>query len=97
MVDTNVTTPVGLLVDGTHQPLYLVGTASEHHVEVNYHFVNSRNVLAIAADTENAYFPPYASSMGVIVENCTNLLVHGSDYNWFGRSDQLMNVTGIPM
>ena len=57
---------------------------------------NSRNVLAVATDTENAYFPPYASSStGVIVENCTNLLVHGSDYNnWFGSSEQLVSVTG---
>ena len=96
MAETNVSTPVGLLVNGTSQPLFLVGTAFEHHVEVNYHFANSANVLAVAADTENAYFPPYASSsMGLLVENCSNVLVHGADYNnWFGRSEQLVRVTG---
>ena len=96
MGETNVTTRVGLLVNGTHQPLFLVGTAFEHHVEVNYHFANSANVLAVAADQESAYFPPWASSsMGCIIENCSNLLVHGSDFNnWFGKSEQLVRVTG---
>jgi len=95
MVETNVTNPVGLLVEETQQPLFLVGTAFEHHIEVDYHFKRARNVLAIATDTESPYFPPFASSsMAVLVQNCTELLIFGSDYNnWFGRSESLVNVT----
>ncbi|PVG03211.1 putative glucan 1,3-beta-glucosidase [Serendipita vermifera] len=46
----------GILVEGKN--VWLIGTASEHHVLYQYRFVNAQNVYAGLIQTETPYFQP---------------------------------------
>jgi hypothetical protein len=84
-----------LLVESS-RPLWLLGTAFEHHTVVDYHFRSASNVLAIATQTENPYWEPVASeSRAVIIENSSNIQMYGALYcNWFGHVSTLVNASG---
>ncbi|KAJ7074276.1 glycoside hydrolase family 55 protein [Mycena amicta] len=43
-------------------PVWLIGTASEHHVLYQYQFVNARNHYIGLMQTETPYFQPYAAT-----------------------------------
>ncbi|KAJ7653050.1 pectate lyase superfamily protein-domain-containing protein [Mycena rosella] len=53
----NVFSARGVLVESTG-PVWLVGTASEHHVIYQYAFNNARNIYAGLMQTETPYFQP---------------------------------------
>ncbi|KAJ7739000.1 pectate lyase superfamily protein-domain-containing protein [Mycena metata] len=48
----------GILVESATGPVWLVGTASEHHVIYQYAFNNAQNIYAGLIQTETAYFQP---------------------------------------
>ncbi|KAF8072070.1 exo-beta-1,3-glucanase [Lyophyllum atratum] len=48
----------GIFIDNTDQPVWLVGTASEHHALYQYSIVGSRNVYAGMIQTETPYYQP---------------------------------------
>ncbi|KAJ7177187.1 glycoside hydrolase family 55 protein [Mycena filopes] len=48
----------GVLVESASGPVWLVGTASEHHVIYQYAFLNAQNVYAGLIQTETPYFQP---------------------------------------
>ena len=97
MVETHIMSPVGLVLVESTGPLWLLGTAFEHHTNVNYHFRGASNVIAAGMQTENPYLKPYAdSSAAVVVENTTNTLLFGALYcNWFGSVTSLINYSAV--
>uniref|UniRef100_A0A0W0EZ54 Putative glycoside hydrolase family 55 protein n=1 Tax=Moniliophthora roreri TaxID=221103 RepID=A0A0W0EZ54_MONRR len=48
----------GILIDNTQGPVWLVGTASEHHVMYQYSVVDSYNVYGGLIQTETPYYQP---------------------------------------
>ncbi|KAJ7079288.1 pectin lyase fold/virulence factor [Mycena belliarum] len=48
----------GVLVESKKGPVWLVGTASEHHVIYQYAFKNAQNIYAGLIQTETPYFQP---------------------------------------
>ncbi|KAJ6462236.1 glycoside hydrolase family 55 protein [Mycena sanguinolenta] len=48
----------GILVESATGPVWLVGTASEHHVIYQYAFNNAQNIYAGLIQTETPYFQP---------------------------------------
>ncbi|OJD35686.1 glycoside hydrolase family 55 protein [Diplodia corticola] len=48
----------GLLVESTAGPVWLVGTAVEHHAKYQYQFRGAANVFAGQIQTETAYYQP---------------------------------------
>ncbi|KAJ7821382.1 hypothetical protein B0H14DRAFT_2831454 [Mycena olivaceomarginata] len=54
----NVFSGRGILVESALGPVWLVGTASEHHVIYQYAFNNAQNVWAGLIQTETPYFQP---------------------------------------
>ncbi|KAJ7832076.1 glycoside hydrolase family 55 protein [Mycena olivaceomarginata] len=48
----------GILVESASGPVWLIGTASEHHVIYQYAFYNTENVYAGLIQTETPYFQP---------------------------------------
>jgi hypothetical protein len=48
----------GILSESTNGPIWMVGTASEHHVLYQYNIVNSKNVYMGLIQTETPYFQP---------------------------------------
>ncbi|KAF7311921.1 Glucan 1,3-beta-glucosidase [Mycena indigotica] len=48
----------GILVESARGPVWLVGTASEHHVIYQYAFHNAQNIYAGLIQTETPYFQP---------------------------------------
>ena len=48
----------GLLDESTTGPVWLVGTAVEHHVKYEYQFVDTQDVFAGQIQTETAYYQP---------------------------------------
>ncbi|KAJ6522087.1 glycoside hydrolase family 55 protein [Mycena vulgaris] len=48
----------GILVESARGPVWLVGTASEHHVIYQYAFNNAQNIYAGLIQTETPYFQP---------------------------------------
>ncbi|KAJ7017019.1 pectate lyase superfamily protein-domain-containing protein [Mycena alexandri] len=48
----------GILSESSAGPVWLVGTASEHHVLYQYSFLNSQNIYAGLIQTETPYFQP---------------------------------------
>ncbi|KAG8900468.1 hypothetical protein FRC00_012760 [Tulasnella sp. 408] len=48
----------GIVSESANGPVWLVGTASEHHAIVQYSFVNSKNVYAGLIQTETPYYQP---------------------------------------
>ncbi|KAJ7737441.1 glycoside hydrolase family 55 protein [Mycena maculata] len=48
----------GILSESISGPVWLVGTASEHHVLYQYSFLNTQNVYAGLIQTETPYFQP---------------------------------------
>ncbi|KAJ7079293.1 exo-beta-1,3-glucanase [Mycena belliarum] len=54
----NVFSGRGVLVESTNGPVWLVGTASEHHVIYQYSIKNAKNVYAGLIQTETPYFQP---------------------------------------
>lgn len=79
---TNIYNGRGLLVE-SQGPVWLWGTASEHHQLYNYQFNNARDIFMGAIQTETAYmqsapnalnggFPPIASLGDPMFDDCTN-------------------------
>ncbi|KAJ7913682.1 exo-beta-1,3-glucanase [Mycena leptocephala] len=54
----NVFSGRGILVESARGPVWLVGTASEHHVIYQYAFNNAQNIYAGLIQTETPYFQP---------------------------------------
>ncbi|KAJ7480885.1 exo-beta-1,3-glucanase [Mycena latifolia] len=54
----NVFSGRGVLVESAKGPVWLVGTASEHHVIYQYAFNNAQNVYAGLIQTETPYYQP---------------------------------------
>ncbi|KAJ7053167.1 pectate lyase superfamily protein-domain-containing protein [Mycena amicta] len=54
----NVFSGRGILVESAQGPVWLVGTASEHHVIYQYAFNNAQNIYAGLIQTETPYFQP---------------------------------------
>ncbi|KAJ7061666.1 glycoside hydrolase family 55 protein [Mycena amicta] len=54
----NVFSGRGILVESAFGPVWLVGTASEHHVIYQYAFNNAQNIYAGLIQTETPYFQP---------------------------------------
>ncbi|KAJ7059263.1 pectate lyase superfamily protein-domain-containing protein [Mycena amicta] len=54
----NVFSGRGILVESAKGPVWLVGTASEHHVIYQYAFNNAQNIYAGLIQTETPYFQP---------------------------------------
>jgi len=50
----------GFLIEGTN--IWMVGTASEHHLIYQYRFCGAQNVYAGLIQTETPYFQPYPSA-----------------------------------
>jgi glucan 1,3-beta-glucosidase len=48
----------GILSESTNGPVWMIGTASEHHAIVQYSFVSSKNVYAGLIQTETPYYQP---------------------------------------
>ncbi|KAF7342223.1 Glucan 1,3-beta-glucosidase [Mycena venus] len=48
----------GVLIESARGPVWLVGTASEHHVIYQYAFHNTQNIYAGLIQTETPYFQP---------------------------------------
>lgn len=48
----------GLLDESTNGPVWMVGTAVEHHTKYQYTFVNTKNVYAGQIQTETPYYQP---------------------------------------
>ncbi|KAJ7919716.1 putative exo-beta-1,3-glucanase [Mycena leptocephala] len=48
----------GILVESARGPVWLVGTASEHHVIYQYAFNNAQNIYTGLIQTETPYFQP---------------------------------------
>ncbi|KAG9023218.1 hypothetical protein FS837_005907 [Tulasnella sp. UAMH 9824] len=48
----------GIVSESVSGPIWLIGTASEHHAIVQYSFVNSKNVYADLIQTETPYYQP---------------------------------------
>ncbi|GLB40558.1 putative glycoside hydrolase family 55 protein [Lyophyllum shimeji] len=48
----------GIFIDNTPEPVWLVGTASEHHTLYQYSIVGSQNVYAGMIQTETPYYQP---------------------------------------
>ncbi|KAF7368568.1 Glucan 1,3-beta-glucosidase [Mycena venus] len=48
----------GILSESSVGPVWLVGTASEHHVLFQYSFLNAQNIYAGMIQTETPYFQP---------------------------------------
>jgi len=57
----NVYNTRGLLVQ-SQGPMWLYGTAMEHHVLYNYNFVNAKTVFMGAIQTETPYYQPSANT-----------------------------------
>ncbi|KAI0129504.1 pectate lyase superfamily protein-domain-containing protein [Xylariales sp. AK1849] len=48
----------GLYIESTAGPVWLVGTAAEHHVLYNYQFADTKNIFASELQTETPYYQP---------------------------------------
>jgi hypothetical protein len=48
----------GILSESKRGPIWLVGTASEHHTMYQYQFLNSKNIYASIIQTESPYYQP---------------------------------------
>ncbi|EJU01870.1 exo-beta-1-3-glucanase [Dacryopinax primogenitus] len=48
----------GLLSESSNGPVWLIGTASEHHTMYQYNIANSQNVYGGLMQTETAYYQP---------------------------------------
>ncbi|KAI1881109.1 hypothetical protein JX265_001349 [Neoarthrinium moseri] len=53
----------GLYIESTNGPVWLVGTAVEHHVLYNYQFANTKNIFASELQTETPYFMPTPNAL----------------------------------
>ncbi|KAH8666364.1 pectate lyase superfamily protein-domain-containing protein [Xylariales sp. PMI_506] len=61
----------GLLVESTNGPVWLYGTAVEHHALYQYQFVNAKNVFASELQTETPYYQPTPNAEAVFTPNTT--------------------------
>ncbi|ORY62667.1 pectate lyase superfamily protein-domain-containing protein [Pseudomassariella vexata] len=68
----------GLLDESTAGPLWLIGTASEHHVLYNYQFVNTKNIFAAQLQTETPYYQPTPNAL---VPFTVNSALHDPDFS----------------
>ncbi|POS78851.1 exo-beta-1,3-glucanase [Diaporthe helianthi] len=66
---TNIYAGRGLLIESTAGPVWLVGTAVEHHTLYNYQFSNTRNIYASQLQTETPYFQPTPNSLSPFAPN----------------------------
>ncbi|KAK9771541.1 putative Pectate lyase superfamily protein-domain-containing protein [Seiridium cardinale] len=53
----------GLYIESQNGPIWLVGTAVEHHVLYNYQIANSKNIFASELQTETPYFMPTPNAL----------------------------------
>ncbi|KUI53426.1 Glucan 1,3-beta-glucosidase [Cytospora mali] len=61
----------GLFVESTAGPVWLVGTAAEHHALYNYQFYNTKNLYASQLQTETPYYQPTPNSLTPFTANTT--------------------------
>ncbi|KAF7372867.1 Glucan 1,3-beta-glucosidase [Mycena sanguinolenta] len=61
----------GVLIESINGPVWLVGTASEHHVIYQYAFNNAENIYAGLIQTETPYFQPTPSYPSPFSTNLT--------------------------
>lgn len=60
---TNIYAGRGLLIESTAGPVWLVGTAVEHHTLYNYQLSGAKNVYASQLQTETPYFQPHPNAL----------------------------------
>jgi glucan 1,3-beta-glucosidase len=77
--NTQVTIYVGrgLLIESKAGPVWLVGTAVEHHVLYNYQFVGASNIFGSEFQTETPYFMPTPNAL---VPFSPNSALHDPDF-----------------
>lgn len=61
----------GLLVESVAGPVWLVGTAVEHHAKYQYQLRNAANVWAGQVQTESAYYQPNPGAGAVFPANAS--------------------------
>jgi hypothetical protein len=66
---TNIYAGRGLLIESTAGPVWLVGTAVEHHTLYNYQLSGTRNIYASQLQTETPYFQPHPNSLSPFAPN----------------------------
>ncbi|KAK2599641.1 hypothetical protein N8I77_011378 [Diaporthe amygdali] len=66
---TNIYAGRGLLIESTAGPVWLVGTAVEHHTLYNYQLSGTTNVYASQLQTETPYFQPTPNSLSPFAPN----------------------------
>lgn len=66
---TNIYAGRGLLIESTAGPVWLVGTAVEHHTLYNYQLSGAKNVYASQLQTETPYFQPHPNSLSPFPPN----------------------------
>lgn len=66
---TNIYAGRGLLIESTAGPVWLVGTAVEHHTLYNYQLSGAKNVYASQLQTETPYFQPSPNSLSPFAPN----------------------------
>ncbi|KAK6210577.1 hypothetical protein LQW54_006060 [Pestalotiopsis sp. IQ-011] len=68
----------GLLIESTAGPVWLVGTAVEHHVLYNYQFVGASNIFGSEFQTETPYYQPTPNAL---VPFPVNTALHDPDFS----------------
>lgn len=66
---TNIYAGRGLLIESTAGPVWLYGTAVEHHTLYNYQLSGTTNVYASQLQTETPYFQPHPNSLSPFAPN----------------------------
>lgn len=66
---TNIYAGRGLLIESTAGPVWLYGTAVEHHTLYNYQLAGAKNVYASQLQTETPYFQPHPNSLSPFAPN----------------------------
>lgn len=66
---TNIYAGRGLLIESTAGPVWLYGTAVEHHTLYNYQISGAKNVYASQLQTETPYFQPHPNSLSPFAPN----------------------------
>lgn len=68
----------GLLIESKAGPVWLVGTAVEHHVLYNYQFVGASNIFGSEFQTETPYYQPTPNAL---VPFPVNTALHDPDFS----------------
>ena len=73
----------GIIVESANGPIWMYGTASEHHVLHQYNIANSKNVFMAMIQTETPY---YQSTPPAPAPFVTNAAFHDPDFSKCGGS-----------